>query len=150
MKNSNSTVSPALAEARQARFAFRVANRLSGGAEALQPDFSERLRFAREQALERARRARAVAPAAAATPSLVSVGRSAALLAGGGDGWWVKLGSLLPLAALAAGLLLIQHLHDESQIATAAAIDAELLADDLPPAAYTDPGFAEFLKTPQE
>lgn len=150
MKNSNSTVSPALAEAMQARFAYRVASRLSGGAEALQPDLSERLRFAREQALGRARHARAVAPATAGAPAVLAAGRSAALLAGGGDGWWVKLGSLLPLAALAAGLLLIQHLHDESQIATAAAIDAELLADDLPPAAYTDPGFAEFLKSPQE
>jgi hypothetical protein len=26
-------------------------------------------------------------------------------------------------------------------------VDAELLADDLPPAAYTDPGFVHFLTT---
>ena len=29
----------------------------------------------------------------------------------------------------------------------AAEVDAALLTDDLPPAAYTDPGFAQFLKT---
>ncbi|MCW5663167.1 MAG: DUF3619 family protein [Piscinibacter sp.] len=130
----------------QARLAFRVAGRLSEGADALEADLSERLRFAREKALERARLARAAAPAAA--PALVSSGSSAALL--GGGGWWVKLASVLPLAVLAAGLLLIEHLHTQSQIATAADIDAELLIDDLPPAAYTDPGFAEFLKTPSE
>ncbi|WP_240668488.1 MULTISPECIES: DUF3619 family protein [Piscinibacter] len=146
MKNSNRTVSAAVVEAMQARLAFRVAGRLSEGADALEADLSERLRFAREKALERARLARAAAPAAA--PALVSSGSSAALL--GGGGWWVKLASVLPLAVLAAGLLLIEHLHTQSQIATAADIDAELLIDDLPPAAYTDPGFAEFLKTPSE
>lgn len=147
MKNSNSIVSGAVLEARQARLAYRVAGRLSEGAEALEPDLSERLRFAREKALERARLARAAAPATA--PVVVRSGRSAALL-GGGEGWGLKLASVLPLAALVAGLFLIQHLHDEAQIATAAAIDAELLTDDLPPAAYTDPGFAEFLKSAQE
>lgn len=147
MKNSNSTVSAAVVEAMQARLAYRVAGRLSEGAEALEADLSERLRFAREKALERARLARAAAPEAA--PSVVSAGGAAALL-GGGGGWWVKIASVLPLAALAAGLLLIEHLHTQSQIATAAAIDAELLVDDLPPAAYTDPGFAEFLKSPAD
>lgn len=146
MKNSNRTVSAAVVEAMQARLAYRVAGRLSEGADALEADLSERLRFAREKALERARLARAAAPAAA--PALVSSGSSAALL--GGGGWWVKLASVLPLAVLAAGLLMIEHLHTQSQIATAADIDAELLIDDLPPAAYTDPGFAEFLKTPSE
>lgn len=147
MKNSNSTVSAAVLDAMQARLAFRVAGRLSEGADALEADLSERLRFAREKALERARLARAAVPAAA--PAWVRSGSSAALL-GGGGGWWVKLASVLPLAALAAGLILIEHMHTQSQIATAAAIDAELLVDDLPPAAYTDPGFAEFLKTPSE
>ena len=32
----------------------------------------------------------------------------------------------------------------------AAEIDALLLSDDLPPGAYADPGFVEFLKKPRE
>jgi hypothetical protein len=32
----------------------------------------------------------------------------------------------------------------------AAEIDSALLADDLPPKAYSDAGFVEFLKTPRE
>jgi hypothetical protein len=34
------------------------------------------------------------------------------------------------------------------QISATAEIDAALLGDELPPAAYTDPGFSEFLVTP--
>ena len=64
--------------------------------------------------------------------------------------WWLRLGSLLPLLLLVAGLLLIGHLHEQSQISAAAEIDADLLADDLPPGAYTDAGFAEFLKAPRD
>lgn len=145
MKNSNIIATPAALEALQARVAYRLAGRLSERAANLEDDVSERLRFAREKALERAQAARA----AQARP-VVGVGASGAALLGSAGGWWVRLGSVLPLIALAAGLLLIQHLHGEAQIAAAAEIDAELLADDLPPAAYSDAGFVEFLKTPRD
>lgn len=146
MKNSNITLTHAAArDALEARIGLRVAARLSQGAMALDGDISERLRFARERALERARAVRAVPVQAA-----VAVSSSGAVVLGGGAGWWVKLGSVLPLVALAAGLFFIQYLHSEAQIETAAEIDAELLADDLPPAAYNDAGFVEFLKTPRD
>lgn len=146
MKNSNINLSSAAArEAIEARIGLRVAARLSQGAMALDGDITERLRFAREQALERARAVRA----AEGRPA-VAVGASGAAVLGGGGNWWIKLGSVLPLVALAAGLFLIQYLHSEAQIETAVEIDAELLADDLPPAAYNDAGFAEFLKAPRD
>lgn len=50
---------------------------------------------------------------------------------------------------LVFGLLLIQHLHDQAEIHAAADVDAALLADDLPPEAYGDPGFVEFLRQPE-
>lgn len=146
MKNSNISLSSVAArEALEARIGLRVAARLSQGAMALDGDIGERLRFAREQALERARAVRAAEGRAA-----VAVGASGAAVLGGGGNWWIKLGSVLPLVALAAGLFFIQYLHSEAQIETAAEIDAELLADDLPPAAYNDAGFAEFLKAPRD
>lgn len=123
---------------------LRLAARLSEGAELMDADIAERLRFAREKALERARAVRA-----AESRPAVAVGASGAAVLGGG-GWWIKLGSVLPLLALAAGLFLIQYMHSEAQIETAAEIDAELLADDLPPAAYNDAGFVEFLKSPRD
>lgn len=143
MKNSNNPVTAAALEALESRIAYRIAARLSQGAEAVDGDVSERLRFAREQALERAKAARA-----AQGHSIVAVGAGGAAVLGSGGGWWLKLGSVLPILALAAGLFLIQHLHTQAQIEAAAQIDVELLADDLPPEAYNDAGFVEFLKTP--
>ena len=54
---------------------------------------------------------------------------------------------MLQVLALAGGFFLIGHLHSQAQISAAAEIDAALLSDDLPPEAYNDPGFVEFLKT---
>ncbi|MFN5701099.1 MAG: DUF3619 family protein, partial [Betaproteobacteria bacterium] len=57
-----------------------------------------------------------------------------------------KLVSALPLLILTLGFLAIQDTLAEHQIQAAAEVDAALLTDDLPPQAYSDPGFAEFLR----
>ncbi len=140
------TASAAVLETLQSRFALRITSGLSERCEVINPDISERLRFARERALTRAAIARS-----SETSVPVDVTRSGGLLLGRtGTGWWLKLGSLLPVVALAAGLVLIQHWQDTAQISVAAEVDAALLADNLPPGAYGDAGFAEFLKTPRE
>jgi hypothetical protein len=133
-------------EVLQARFALDIAARLSEGAQQAPRDIAERLRFAREQALERARDARAPAlgPATVAGPS---GGLPLAMNGPRSTPWWLRLASVLPLCALVAGLLLIQESNTRAQIRAAAEIDAALLSDDLPPTAYSDPGFGEFLKT---
>lgn len=137
---------PASLDALQSRFALRVTAGLSERCADLGPDITERLRFAREQALARAR-----AVHTAEATGVVSAGRSGAATLGlAGSGRWLKLASVLPVFALAAGLFLIQRLQDNAQISTAAEVDAALLADDLPPRAYSDAGFVEFLKTPGE
>ena len=64
--------------------------------------------------------------------------------------WWVRFGSALPLAALVLGLVFIQNLHSRSQIGAAAEVDAALLGDAVPVAAYGDPGFVEFLKAARD
>jgi hypothetical protein len=46
-----------------------------------------------------------------------------------------------------AGLIVITTLQEDNRTDELAEVDAALLTDDLPPAAYTDPGFAQFLKT---
>jgi len=133
-------------DALQARFALRVTAGLTQRSADIGPDVTERLRFARERALACAR---AVRTAEAA--HLVGVSRGgAAVLGRTGSGWLLKFASVLPMFALAAGLFLIQRWQDNMQISTAAEVDAALLADDLPPRAYSDAGFAEFLKTPGE
>lgn len=128
-------------QAIEGRYALRVAAALSAQAEALPHDLAERLRFAREKALESARQT----GRQAATRAIRSGGGTLAL-GGGEPGWGWRLASLAPVVALVAGLVLIQMQHDDDQVRAAAEVDAALLADDLPPTAYTDAGFAEFLR----
>jgi hypothetical protein len=105
------------------------------------------LRFAREQALAKARLARRVAPAGAA---VVGVSARGAAVLGSFVPWWQRAASVVPLVMLMAGLLVIDHWAVREQVVAAADFDAQLLSDDLPPAAYSDPGFAEFIRsTPQ-
>jgi hypothetical protein len=147
--NDSRTLSPLLdAQALEARFALRVTARLSERAAQQPHAIEERLRFARQQALERARRKVAVA----AAPSVHAMGPALAL--GGGSrhgGWWERVAAmLLPLAVLVGGMALIHWNQTHAQIEAAVQIDAELLTDDLPPAAYSDPGFVEFLRKQQD
>lgn len=132
-------------DALQARFALRVASRLAEQADTLPHDLRERLRVAREQAVARARQVRR----AEATPAAVQVSTGGSVALGQPPSGWVRLAAALPLMVLVLGLLLIQHLHDQAEIHAAADVDAALLADDLPPEAYGDPGFVEFLRQPE-
>jgi hypothetical protein len=128
----------------EARLAARLAGALTARAEDLPHDLSERLRFAREQALTRSRVARLAAPSG--NPVVGVSARGAASL-GRLVPWWQRAASVLPVLVLVAGLFAIQHWSDREQVLAAADIDTQLLADDLPPAAFADPGFAEYLRS---
>ncbi len=135
------------AEALQGRFAMRVAARLSAGAEALPHDISERLRVARQQALAQRRQPKAVARLRRA-PLAASHGGTASL--GFGDealGFWGRLASGALVLALAIGLVTVNIVQDDDRAVEVAELDSALLTDDLPPAAYADPGFLRYLKT---
>lgn len=137
--------SPWDASALEGRFAKRVAARLSQGSGDLPHDVTERLRVARERALEAGRWA--TQGQARIASSMAPVGAGSAVLRGG-PGWGWRLASLVPVVAMVAGLLLVQSQQDADQTHAAADIDAALLSDDLPPAAYSDAGFAEYLRGP--
>ena len=140
---------PASAELAADRYARRVTARLTEGADALPYDISERLRAARMQALDK-RRKPVVVPVReiAAAPLVVSSDGSATLGWGGeGGNWWRALMSAVPLTALVVGLVFINIAQDENIAHEIAEVDTALLTDDLPPSAYADPGFLQFLKT---
>lgn len=125
-------------------FARRVAARMAQGADDLPYDITERLRAARMQALAKRR---VLAPVHKPAPVVLQSG-STAILGGGGDGgWWNALVSAIPLMALVIGLFAINIAQDENGLNEVAEVDAALLTDDLPPEAYADPGFMQFLKT---
>jgi Protein of unknown function (DUF3619) len=138
------SLSPTERENLRARFALRVAATLSERSDDCGHDISERLRIARERAVETARAGR-IASAAPAT-SVVS-GQRGTLVLGQRPGWLFRLAAALPVVVLVAGLVVIDQMHDERQSVAAAEVDTALLADDLPPDAYADAGFAQFLKS---
>lgn len=126
-------------EAAEEQFGRRVAARLSAGNLEIPHEIGERLRAARMQAVGRRKVVRQLRTA----PAVVSQGGTATL----GAGWWTRIGSVVPLIALVAGLLIISAMQDDNRADELAEFDSALLTDDLPPAAYTDPGFAQFLKS---
>lgn len=132
----------ALREATEARFARNIAARLSERAENVAPEIGERLRFAREKAVEAGRLARI----GGEVQGVALTSRGAAILGFSRSPWWLRIASALPLVALVGGLVLIQDSQTRSQISVAAEVDAALLGDDLPINAYRDAGFVEYLK----
>jgi len=119
-----------------------IARRLNEHASELPHDISERLRAARMQALSVRKRE----PALAFEPQLATAG-GPSLGSIEGFNVWNRLGSALPLIVLLIGLAFIHVAQNEHRSIELASIDAELLTDDLPPDAYTDPGFLVFLKS---
>jgi hypothetical protein len=58
--------------------------------------------------------------------------------------------SFLPLLVLLLGLMFIYEHQNDFRARELADVDQALLLDDLPPDAYTDPGFLKFLSVPRE
>jgi hypothetical protein len=135
------------AAALEARLGARLASGLTARLDEVPHDVTERLRVARIQALARAAQVQRTA-ATTAAPAVVVVGSSSgASVLGGFVPWWRRAASLLPVLLLVLGLVLIEQWSTREQVLAAAEIDAQLLADDLPPSAYSDPGFAEYLRS---
>jgi Protein of unknown function (DUF3619) len=128
----------------ESRFARRVTAVLSQGSATVPHDIGERLRVSRERALEKARWA-----TQAQVRTEASVGGGSQAVLRGGPNWGWRLASLLPVVAVVAGLFLVQSQQTDDQTHAVADIDAALLSDDLPPTAYTDEGFVEFLRRPE-
>ncbi len=123
------------------QFGRRVAARLSADEQQLPHDVAERLRAARVRAVSQRKAETVARPARGYT--LAGAGR----LVEEGLGFWGRLASALPVVVLAAGLVAIHLVQNELRATEVAEVDAALLTDDLPPAAYADPGFVQFLKS---
>jgi hypothetical protein len=125
------------------RFGRAVAARLAAGTSDLPYEVQERLRAARTQAVAR----RKIAPKVELAPALVLAGAG---LGGSDTSWWNRIASALPIIALAAGLVFIHSALGDRRASELAEVDAALLTDDLPPSAYADPGFVQFMKSGRE
>ena len=124
------------------QFANKIRQALNEGARLEgQPGarIAERLRAARERALERRR-----VPAGGAREPVLAGSYNVMGRFGGFGGFSFRL--LLPVAMLVAGLVAIYSWQQEQRAADVEEIDAQLLTDDLPIDAYLDRGFETWLK----
>ena len=128
------------------QFGRLVVARLSGGVDDLPYEISERLRSARVRAVSQRKILHT------RTAAAVQASGGAATLSFGDEGltWWSRLASALPILALLVGLISINTVQNDNRVNELAEVDSALLTDDLPPAAYSDPGFLQFLQSAKD
>lgn len=119
-----------------------LASLLTQSAAPLSHDITERLRVARQHALALRKPESVLRPVLAAQGSSLTLSGPPDV----GSSLWHGLASAIPLMALIAGLVVVQWTDLEKTVSELAEIDTALLVDDLPPAAYSDPGFMQFLR----
>lgn len=121
----------------------RIAKMLDDNTD-LSYEVTERLRAARTRALS----LRRIAQPQLQTAQEIQTQNGFALLKFPSQIQWFfqTFGSLIPLLGLVAGLILINEFHNDQSALELAEIDSALLTDDLPPNAYTDPSFLDYLK----
>lgn len=121
---------------REEQFARQICHLLDESTLRITPDVSERLRAARERALARQR-----IPVEA--PAIVGAGGTATLGHEGGDAHPWR--TLLMILMLVCGMVLAYYWNSYDEADVNEEIDSALLADDLSPKAYLDPGFQAWL-----
>ncbi|MCX7897978.1 MAG: DUF3619 family protein [Rhodocyclaceae bacterium] len=123
-------------EDREERLAKAICNNLERSLKDLDPWVTERLRAAREQAL-------ALHPAysTAYEDEIIGRGGSARLAQAGGHFWRTAIAIL----AMVTGIVFAYYWNAFDQSDANEEIDSALLADDLSPKAYLDPGFQAWL-----
>jgi hypothetical protein len=126
----------------QDRFALQITARLSDAVDALPYDISERLRAARVRSVSLQK----IAFTQTATSVTLSGGAATLTFGNERPNWWNRVAAAVPLLALVIGLIAINVIQNDNRAKELAEIDAAILTDDLPPAAYADPGFLQFLK----
>lgn len=126
---------------KELNFAYKVRHALNESADNLPAFTTDRLTSARKIALSRRKK-----------ESALRVFVSPQRFAGEAGGflhthfsWIARMGLILPLIVVAAGLVGIYEYEQQRRIDETAEIDAEVLADELPLSAYVDHGFNAYL-----
>lgn len=117
------------------RYAYRVRQALNHGLKDIPPAASRRLEAARHLALSNQKQAK---------PQLVLAGISAQSFKSGSHIPYLK--QILSVIALLLGMWLSFYWHSVQYVTELQDVDSALLADDLPPEAFLDNDFFEWLK----
>ncbi len=125
-------------------FASKVRQALNENLNNLPSSATGRLALARQNAVARKKKSTAPAFQPVFIPQLANSGSGRKA----GMPMWSRMGVILPLLVLAAGLIGIYQYEAQQSINETADIDALVLADELPISAYLDHGFNAFLTKP--
>jgi len=126
-------------------FACKVRQALNENLDNLPPSATNRLALARQNALARKKNGATPVFEPIFIPQLSNSGSGRKM----GMPIWSRMGVILPLLVLAAGLIGIYQYEVQQRINETADIDALVLADELPISAYLDHGFNAFLTKPE-
>jgi hypothetical protein len=126
-------------------FGKRIASYLDQGNQQLSYEITERLRAARTRAIA-SRRVNQFEFNTAQDVQVQSNGSIRLPFPSKMNDIYSLIFSFIPLICLAAGLMMLYEFHNDQTALELAEIDSALLIDDLPPQAYTDPAFVDFLK----
>ncbi len=121
------------------RYASRVRQALNQGLQEVPPAAARRLEAARHQALSRQKLSSA--------ELVLATGRGRGLKLGG-DQRFVR--NLLSAAALLVGMWIAFYWHGQQYVSEIGDVDSALLADELPPEAFLDKDFFEWLRDAPE
>lgn len=113
-----------------------AARMLREGEVQLPHNISERLRFARQQALE----VHALASTRAAQA------QHAGRVPAAAGSWWKKALATVPILAAAAGAVFMQGAVSDDGARATLETDLKILSSGVPPAAFSDPAFLAYLK----
>jgi len=127
----------------QRRLALKMAARLTDSLDELPHDIGERLRAARVRAVLSAATVRTAAGSGSSSPKRKRLLQIFPVLL---RPHWGRIAVAAPICSLLIGLFAIDALQNRWVADELAEIDSAILIDDLPTVAYTDPGFAQFLR----
>lgn len=117
------------------RYAYRVRQALNHGLKDIPPSASRRLEAARHLALAKQKQAK---------PQLVVAGIGTHTFGSASSHRYLR--QILSVAALLLGMWLSFYWHSVQYVTELQDVDSALLADDLPPEAFLDNDFFEWLK----
>ena len=125
------------------RFALRTVAYLASDTTDLSHRITERLRAARVQAIA----ARKIVKTHTAIEVSLQ-GNIASVIWGSENSSrkWSGIACIVSIVVLVIGLVLIHSVQGDNRAQDLADVDVALLTDALPPAAFSDPGFVQFLK----
>lgn len=128
--------------AQELDFAYKVRHALNEKIDLLPENVTEKLASSRKIALSRKK---AHSPLRAFVRQNALAGYVGDFFSHPSTYWLSRLATLATLAILVTGLMGIYQSEEQHQIKETAIMDVAVLSDELPPNAYLDPGFKNFL-----